>query len=392
MGPYIEHKLVNGIEKKYCSGCDDWHILDSFAVETRKRDGLKTQCKNYINEKERDRIKPDTTKSDKEKQINKLKRLDNLKTPTTEINGIIGKICSDCNVWISLSNFTKDGLYFDGTQSYRGQCNDCRSKERIEKAKIEAEIKKVEQKKIDEEILKNHIPIPKKVLEKKKAYPKDENGNTIYSSVHKIINNIEMKFCTGCEIWHPFTDEYFNSDPSKKDGRASMCKTKQKEVREFKKCTEHGKVPHLCKICYPIEYKKYYDYIKEKRNTDIKYKIKENLRHRLYMAAKNSKKESAIILIGCTIPELWEHLKKQFIKEPVQMTKENHGTVWHIDHIIPCNAFDLNDENEQRRCFHFKNLQPMYPKDNIIKSDDYVFNPILEIELYFAVNPEKIIL
>ena len=74
------------------------------------------------------------------------------------------------------------------------------------------------------------------------------------------------------------------------------------------------------------------------------------------------------------------------------MTKENHGTVWHIDHIIPCNAFDLNDENEQRRCFHFKNLQPMYPKDNIIKSDDYVFNPILEIELYFAVNPEKIIL
>lgn len=40
-----------------------------------------------------------------------------------------------------------------------------------------------------------------------------------------------------------------------------------------------------------------------------------------------------------------------------------------IDHKIPCDAFDLTIEKEQRRCFHYTNLQPMWLSDNIKKGN-----------------------
>lgn len=53
------------------------------------------------------------------------------------------------------------------------------------------------------------------------------------------------------------------------------------------------------------------------------------------------------------------------------MTRENYGE-WHIDHIKPISKFDLNDENEQKKCFHYTNLQPLWASENIKKSDKYV--------------------
>ena len=41
------------------------------------------------------------------------------------------------------------------------------------------------------------------------------------------------------------------------------------------------------------------------------------------------------------------------------MTKENYG-LWHVDHIKPCAKFDLTCEEQQRICFHYTNLQPLY--------------------------------
>jgi hypothetical protein len=44
-----------------------------------------------------------------------------------------------------------------------------------------------------------------------------------------------------------------------------------------------------------------------------------------------------------------------------------HG--WHVDHIIPCASFDLTDPEQQRQCFHYTNLQPLWAEDNLRKSD-----------------------
>jgi len=48
------------------------------------------------------------------------------------------------------------------------------------------------------------------------------------------------------------------------------------------------------------------------------------------------------------------------------MSWDNYGK-WHIDHVKPCNSFNLAEESEQKICFNWKNLQPLWAKDNLEK-------------------------
>ena len=50
------------------------------------------------------------------------------------------------------------------------------------------------------------------------------------------------------------------------------------------------------------------------------------------------------------------------------MSWSNRGE-WHIDHIIPCSSFNLLDEKEQEKCFHYTNLQPLWAAENLSKSN-----------------------
>lgn len=107
-------------------------------------------------------------------------------------------------------------------------------------------------------------------------------------------------------------------------------------------------------------------YAKEKWDNDIEYRLTKLLRGRVRAAiTKGYKSAHTLELLGCSIDELKVHLEQQF--EP-GMTWNNCNE-WHIDHIIPCNYFDLTKEENQRICFNYRNLQPLWAEENHKKND-----------------------
>lgn len=108
------------------------------------------------------------------------------------------------------------------------------------------------------------------------------------------------------------------------------------------------------------------NYEKERKEKDISYKLRINLRARIREAIKNNgtkKSYSTIFLIGCEVDYLRQHLESQF---KTGMSWSNYGE-WEIDHIQPCSSFDLTNEQQQKECFHYTNLQPLWKNENRIK-------------------------
>lgn len=105
------------------------------------------------------------------------------------------------------------------------------------------------------------------------------------------------------------------------------------------------------------------EYAKERRKVDMDFRLRDVLRKRLRNALSGrGKAESVMIMLGCTLEQLKQHLEAKF---EGGMSWENYGfDGWHIDHIIPCAAFDLTQDEEQRKCFHHTNLQPLWAEAN----------------------------
>lgn len=72
-------------------------------------------------------------------------------------------------------------------------------------------------------------------------------------------------------------------------------------------------------------------------------------------------------VMGCSRAEMITYLESKF--QPL-MTWENYNHAgWHVDHIIPCRAFDLTIKQHVRWCSNYRNLQPLWRKDNMDKKD-----------------------
>lgn len=111
-----------------------------------------------------------------------------------------------------------------------------------------------------------------------------------------------------------------------------------------------------------------------KIKTDPSYKARHIIRSRIseLLSVVNAEKcTTGQLLIGCTPSELKSHIESQFLPG---MHWGNHGQYriggemkWHIDHILPCASFNLLDPAQQRACFHYTNLQPLWAVDNLRK-------------------------
>lgn len=109
-------------------------------------------------------------------------------------------------------------------------------------------------------------------------------------------------------------------------------------------------------------------YVDERRSTDTEYKLRNSLRNRLNIAIKkNVKSGSSVNDLGCSISELKAYLESKF--QPGMSWDNWSRDGWHIDHIIPLSSFDLSNTEELKKACHYTNLQPMWAKDNLSKSN-----------------------
>jgi hypothetical protein len=154
-----------------------------------------------------------------------------------------------------------------------------------------------------------------------------------------------------------------NPDKSKEYGKKWLEKDDNKEKMQAKSKEYHTKNR---KILSEKE--------KIRINNDIHFKIKKRLRNRLYIAVTSKgtiKSKKTLDLLGCSIIDLKSYLEAKFLPT---MTWDNYGEYWHIDHTIPCSSFNLLDEEEQKKCFHYTNLQPLFAFTQTIEGVEYIGN------------------
>src|ERR1035437_1396904 len=179
-----------------------------------------------------------------------------------------------------------------------------------------------------------------------------------------------MKICSKCKIEKSV--EEFHKNKAVLCGYTSSCKKCQKEYdkqrydankeQENTRCREYKrKNKDKVKIVAVRYWKNRYE-------TDINFRLAHLLRTRIgKVIIRNQKVGSAVKDLGCSMPELKEHLEKQW--QP-GMTWDNWGRgkekeTWHIDHIKPLTRFDLTDRQQFLEACHYTNLQPLWAEDNI---------------------------
>jgi hypothetical protein len=99
-------------------------------------------------------------------------------------------------------------------------------------------------------------------------------------------------------------------------------------------------------------------YVMGRYHSEPAFKLSMNLRRRVRLALEgDSKSARTQALLGCTVDECLKYIEGQFTEG---MTWQNID----VDHIVPCASFNMEHPEQQRLCFQFSNLQPLFPTDN----------------------------
>lgn len=91
---------------------------------------------------------------------------------------------------------------------------------------------------------------------------------------------------------------------------------------------------------------------------------------RKFISFKNNHAEIREML-GVDVFTVREWVESNFIEN---MSWDNYGKIWVIDHIVPIRMFDIFNKEDMKICWHYKNLMPLYKKDNEKKSGNVFFS------------------
>jgi len=189
--------------------------------------------------------------------------------------------------------------------------------------------------------------------------------------------------CSICKNKKPLSDFY--KKKTTKHGYKSSCKECERILRKDYYSKNKGKEDlnhkkYVEKNKQNVNKKRnqrYYEIHSQKRavaNTYLKKKLS-NPKERVYEFALkyiNRYKKSttkSVLLLGCDKVFFATHLEFYFNKD---MDWTNYGIgkgKWSMDHIFPINSFNLSLESEEKECFNYLNIRPMWFNDNASKKD-----------------------
>lgn len=191
------------------------------------------------------------------------------------------------------------------------------------------------------------------------------------SLIPKLVAVEGVKCCIKCNIEKPVKE--FHKDMFRADGRRSECKKckvlMKKELRNNnelvrRKDNEYSK-KWINKNKKRVRLSQR-EYNKRRLNVDPIYRWRRSVRRRLTEFTTKRRWEkvgSYSASVGCSGPELRAHLEAKFVDG---MSWDNRNE-WHIDHIIPLSS--ANTLEDMLKLNHYSNLQPLWAKDNLAKSN-----------------------
>jgi hypothetical protein len=189
---------------------------------------------------------------------------------------------------------------------------------------------------------------------------------------------MDKKYCWHCD--KNLNISLFHKSSKRPDGLQGMCKDCHRQYRKRWMDKNLDKYKQSCKSWRKNNPDKTYikqkiwrdknreyfrkhqrEYKANRRKTDDNFKIISNLRNRLRKALKGiNKSKKTQELLGCDITQFKKYIKSKFKKG---MNWKNYGE-WELDHIKPCCSFDLIDLEQQKLCFHYSNIQPLWKKEH----------------------------
>jgi hypothetical protein len=248
------------------------------------------------------------------------------------------KKCSSCGEIKKLEN---NFNYKKSSKKYESKCNDCMVHYR---RKLKPLTKEVELRyNLHEQKLKK-CPICETI----KPY-------SDYGVNKKSFGGI-MAMCRSCKS---IVDKEYRNDPKHRQKNLDRKKEYYFKIKDTQRHKDNQKRSQENR-----DYKKEYS----KAMSDEFKRFKQRMRQLTNVHLKKrkdwvKKDTKTVDLLGADYFVVKEFIGRQFLKG---MTWDNHGKVWHIDHIIPLDAAGKDPVKLKRLCY-YQNLTPMLVNDNLKK-------------------------
>lgn len=193
-----------------------------------------------------------------------------------------------------------------------------------------------------------------------------------------------MKYCKYCKQFK--LESEFYSNKSYKDGLSSKCKscqadyarvynqTHKEQIKQYKTSyysNEQNRQHHANynKIYYKNHKEKLYQQQQQRYKQDSRYKLDLDSSRLLNKALKSKNIHYNLKWFNYTKEQLHIHLELLFTPE---MSWNNYGTYWEVDHIIPKNLFSYLSPKDKdfKLCWSLENLRPLERNKNKLRKQD----------------------